>query len=179
MIPAALVAGVLLLMVPGSASPAEEHCLSQVCLGMSGNAVLQRLGTGYSDPMEKPVRHCYRSFDSKVHLTVAFDKEDPAGKVRSVLATTMPSCRQAEIASLGGPVSACLGVKLRQPRAELDRAVGAQLQRGAPRYPWSAVPEGVEEFHLKCDPKSECSIMASVWVSGDRVVGVALWYPDC
>ena len=176
---AASVASILLFLAAAPAVPVEEHCISQVCLGMRESVVLQRLGSGYSDPLEKPPRHCYRSFDSRVHLTVNFDREDPAGKVKSVLATTIPSCPRAEIGSLGGAISTCHGVKLKQSRAELDRSLGALLQRGARRYPWATPPEEVEEYHLKCDPKSECSLMASVYLSGDRVVGVSLWYPDC
>jgi hypothetical protein len=163
----------------GAAVTRFEFCLADICIGYSEQSIIAKYGPGHPDQAERPIQRCYQLKPKAIFVTVIIDDEDPRRPVTGVLATTEPNCPAAESASITLDLAACGPIRLGDP---LDKVLGLgvkQVSAEAKGYPWYGTKSDVSQFDYRCQPEKECSPMSSVYVRAQRVIGIAVWSPDC
>lgn len=162
------------LAVMSAVSGAE--CLGGICLGDTEEALVARLGPGEVSP---EVSHCYRLEETGFHLSVGIDDEDPARPVASILVTSVPRCPEAPAVSLKASTSTCHGIGLGSSSSELEERKIPGQRREKPGYPWNDAPEDVILIDSYCGTERYCPQMLSYFSREGRIVGIAIWLPDC
>lgn len=150
-------------------------CLLGICLGEAGAAVLARLGPGELSP---EVGYCYRVGGGT--LSVALADDEPSTPVTSLLLTQAPHCRtERELPTQRSPARTSRGVSLGDSLdVALRRHAGLEPEPGAGTYPWSSAPAEVDRWDSSCADCS-CTMMTTLHAEADRIIGIALWVPDC
>ena len=153
----------------------REHCLFGICLGDEGAAVLARLGLGEHNP---EIGHCYLVGGGTLSVTLADD--EPSTPVTSLLLTQAPHCRsERELPAQRSAARTSRGVSLGDSLdVALRRHADLEPEPGAGTYPWSSAPAEVDRWDSSCADCS-CTVMTTLYAEADRIIGIALWVPDC
>ena len=162
---------------PGAAA---EPCLAGICL----SDPLQSVRRQQRLPQLPPGVYSWvvRTPDGSRLLEISLDEETPE-QLAVVFISSIPQRQPFPVAALVAaiPTSSLRGhIELGSSRAEVLAAYGppdsSQPKAG---YPWSADASGVEELtYSHCNDGTGLPEL-TFFLRADRVVGIAIWAPDC
>ena len=163
-----------------SGPTAREACLADVCVGSSAAEAGNRLHL----PPLPPRTFTWLLAASDGHfLEISVDPENP-DDIFYVLYTSLEHLPLHEVVRgtasvLPDRVSTSRGIGIGSPVAKVLSAYGRPAGRQPAGYPWQGVPGGVEELLYSGCTDEKPGPAISFFVQHQKVVGIAIWVPDC
>ena len=163
-----------------SGSTPQDSCLADVCVGSSAAEAAKRLAL---PPLAPRTQTWLLTTSDARYLEISVDPDNP-DDIFYVLYTSlehlpMHSVVKGNVSIAHAHVSTSRGIEIGSPVAKVLSAYGTPAGRRAAGYPWQGVPGGAEELMYSGCITEMPQPAISFFVQRKKVVGIAIWLPDC